>query len=199
MRPRGVKNPTGSSAIAFAPFGAGLSVARYWSNVDNGCEPRFFMNRTLVSRSGNPVIRFTGQTHNLTLPITVAAADANLLIDQLRVLVDTGRDNLNGGNSATDNATALLLLLNGTTLTFPNINAGREWGSLDTHTANLSVPGGLRVRDLASLTIRTGFNGGDNWDVTRVALMAAVRPGPALRPAHSVHCVSISQPARTTQ
>lgn len=174
--PGGPMNPGGDPKIAFLPFGA-LSVARYWSNVDNNCQPQFLMSRTWLTLSGNPLIRFTGSIHDLSRSVGVPPGDAGLLVEQLMVLITTGADNLNGGNGPNDNADVIVTLHNGRTVTIHNINAGRGWGNNEFHTANLNLPQGVKGGDITNLTLHTNFNGGDNWNVNRLVLMAAVTAG----------------------
>ena len=177
----GPKNPGKDENIATMPFGP-FRVSRYWSNVDNSCQPEFIMNRTWFTATGSPLVRFTGSVHDFSRPVAAPPADASAVIQQLMVLITTGGDNLNGGNGPNDNADAIITLKEGgRTITAHNINAGRGWGNNEFHTANLNLPPGIRGADIASLTIHTNFNG-DNWNVNRLVLMAAVTPGPPPTP-----------------
>jgi hypothetical protein len=176
----GPKNPGKDENIATMPFGP-FRVSRYWSNVDNSCQPEFIMNRTWFTATGSPLVRFTGSMHDFSRPVAAPPADGSAVIQQLMVLITTGGDNLNGGNGPNDNADAIITLKSGRTIPIRNINSGRGWGNNEFHTANLNLPPGIRGGDIASLTIHTNFNG-DNWNVNRLVLMAAVTPGPAPTP-----------------
>jgi hypothetical protein len=139
------------------------------------------MNRTWFTATGSPLVRFTGSMHDFSRPVAAPPADGSAVIQQLMVLITTGGDNLNGGNGPNDNADAIITLKSGRTIPIRNINSGRGWGNNEFHTANLNLPPGIRGSDIASLTIHTNFNG-DNWNVNRLVLMAAVTPGPAPTP-----------------
>lgn len=185
----GPKNPGKDPNIAFLPFGS-LSVGRYWSNVDNNCQPQFIMSRTWLNASGTPLKRLTGSDHDLVRTVTPPAADAALLIEQLMVLVTTGSDNLNGGNGPNDNADAIITLRGGRVIPIRNINAGRGWGNGEFHTANLNLPVGVRAGDIVSLAIHTNFNG-DNWNIDKLGLMAAVKAGPP-PPSNTFNAIEIT-------
>lgn len=177
-QPNGPKDPDGS--VAFLPFGSGLSVSRYWSNVDNDCEPHFIMNRTWANQSGNPIIRFTGDVHDLLVVPSIARGDRRLLIQQLQLLVTTGDDDLRGGNSPGDNADAIVTLSSGPPITIHNINAGRHWNNNELHSANLFLPAGITAGEITGLHLHTQFGGGwngDNWNVNRIVLLAALTAG----------------------
>jgi hypothetical protein len=189
-QPGGPMNPNNSQTIAFLPFGR-LSVARYWSNVDNNCQPQFIMSRTWLTASGNPLIRFTGSVHDLPLRVSVPPGDAPLLVEQLMVLITTGSDNLNGGNGPNDNADAIVTLRNAPRVTIHNINAGRGWGNGEFHAANLNLPPGIRARDLVSLDIHKNSNG-DNWNVNKLVLMAAVIAGAPPPPSNTFNAIQIT-------
>ncbi|MEO6966498.1 MAG: hypothetical protein ABI076_11480 [Acidobacteriaceae bacterium] len=163
----------GDKGPASIPFGT-LKVSTYWSNVDNTCEPRFIMNRTLLTSAGSPLIRFTGSIHDLPRPLTVLPEDQLRPIQQMMVLVTTGGDNLNGGNGPNDNADAIITLRNGRMIRTNNINWGHSWGNNEFHAVNLVLSPGVRAADLVRLTLHTNFNGNDNWNVNKLQLMAAL-------------------------
>ena len=146
--------------------------------------------RVPLKAAGNPLVRFTGQVHDWSQPITFAPADADKRVLLLLLTIQTGGDDLRGGSNPGDNVNATLRLSSGGTIGFPNINAGQDWENGSTHTVQLPVPEGTRAGDLAQLSLHTGFRGGidgDNWNVNGVVvtaiLSAAASPGhsPVLR------------------
>jgi len=162
----------------------GFTVERYRSDNDNICWPPPIpggsTSTTWVLGQGSPKIRFTGQVHVITLNVPgrrlVTAADATAV----QIWIQTGGDDLRGGNHASDNADVALTFAGGSTLT-TNINGGREWGNGQTHVALLKLPAaGLPVKDIRSATITTHFGGGlsgDNWNVNGVALLVGFPTG----------------------
>ena len=177
--PGGPSNPGKDQNIAFFTD-SGMSLSRYWSNIDNDCQPKFLMNRTWLSKSGTPLIRFTGGVHTLSFPVTVPGPDAPLLVRQLMILTTTGGDDLRGGNGPRDNASIVVGLHGGRTITIHNINWGHSYGNGEFHAANLELPQGIRGRDLASIAVHTNFSGGccgDNWNLSKLKLMAKATPG----------------------
>lgn len=86
---------------------------------------------------------------------------------RLRITVDTGRDNLRGGD---DNAWAFFQL-NGTIPIQFGLNEGNEWGSHTTHEVQLTLPSPQPIRALTSFGVRTNFKGGtfgENWDMAGI-------------------------------
>ncbi len=77
-----------------------LKVAPYWSNRDNTCEPKFIMNQTLTAQVGVPLIRFTGQTHTLSVPVTIPQGTAGQALQALEIAITTGGDDLRGGSGS---------------------------------------------------------------------------------------------------
>ena len=167
----------------------GFSVSTYWSNFDDSCYPFYGIEKTdqsLVKVAGDPLIRFTGSTHDLTLTInparqdpssTTVAADPNSSVTSLLLFLGTGSDDLRSGSTAD----VTLNLTNGRSLTVQNVNQSQEWNNLENHAVFLPVP--RRVGDLLSLTIHTALQGGpfgDNWNLNSVELVA--RLGPPLPP-----------------
>lgn len=173
---QGEKNPQQLSSISTAPFfDTGLLVGRYWSNLDNSCQPGILLNRTWLSVSGNPLVRFTGSLHYMTRAVSMASVDRTKVIQQLAVLIRTGDDDLRGGNN--DNCDVLIRLRSGQVLTIPNINKSKRWGNGELHFALLPLPAGTKAGDLQGFTLRTHFTGGidgDNWNVNQVVLQGAV-------------------------
>jgi hypothetical protein len=160
----------------------GFSVVRYRSDNDNDCWPPNFPDHTTttiwVLAQNSPIIRFTGDRHEVTLNVPAQRLVNDAAASEVQVWIQTGSDNLRGGN---DNADATLIFADGTTFSTPNINASREWGNGQTHVARLALPpAGVRVRDIQGVTIATRFGGGvsgDNWNVDKVALMVAFPEG----------------------
>jgi hypothetical protein len=159
----------------------GLTVAAYWSDQDDSCEPKAIMNDTLVPLAGSPSIRFTGSVHNLTVPVTSRSAPAGVL-DSLELDVVTGDDNLNGGSAAN---VIVQVDQPGTSTPFEfedtDINEGTSWNNNTLHAVFLNVPSGIKVSEISQVTLNTQFTGGlfgDNWDVAGLELQAAVYPPP---------------------
>jgi hypothetical protein len=158
----------------------GLTVAPYWSDQDDSCEPQAIMNDTLIPLAGSPSIRFTGSVHNLTVPVTVHSAPVGVL-DSLELDVVTGGDNLNGGSAA--NVTVQVDQPGTTPFEFEDtdINEGTSWNNDTLHAVFLSVPQGIDVSEITQVTLNTQFTGGvsgDNWDVSGLELQAGVYPPP---------------------
>jgi hypothetical protein len=172
----GKNNPTHSADVAFTTY-QGFAVSRYWSNFDQDCEPR--MDPPAGSKSemwllgtGAPFARLTGDRHDLVLPIPARVATTDAVATQVKLFVQTGGDDLRGGN---DNVDAELVFRGGSKLS-ANLNRGASWGNSSTHTAVLGLPPGLRVRDIIRVVLHTHFTGGccgDNWNVDKVALQVS--------------------------
>jgi hypothetical protein len=134
--------------------------------------------RTWINATGNPLVRFTGSTHDWSMPISVAAGDAGKVIQSLTATIQTGGDDLRGGSNPADNASVILTLNNGS-FTVANINQGTHWNNNETHTVNLNLPPGTTAGKLTKFDLHTQFGGGlggDNWNVNKVILQA-VLPG----------------------
>jgi hypothetical protein len=167
-------------SVTFTDPAAGvgpLDLAPYWSNADNACVPTGIMNSTLATRTGDPIIRFTGDPpHSVTLPVTPTLDGP---VQELEIAITTGGDNLNGGSNQGDNATVTLNLnIPGepslSTFATNNINEGNEWSDDTLHTAFVNFPPGIKASDIVSVTLGTGFTGGDNWNVNRIVLEAVI-------------------------
>lgn len=150
-----------------------LSVAPYWSDQDAACEPTAIMNDTLASVSGTPLIRMTGSTHDLAIPITQTNPPAGLL-DSLELDVVTGTDNLNSSSAFN---VVVQTKIGGRTFNLQQnaVNQGAEWGTASLHAALLTFPGGIPVSSISKITLNTQLSG-DNWDVDAVMVQAAVVP-----------------------
>lgn len=138
--------------------------------------------------SGGPLIRFTGDRHDLV--VGVPPVDVGQRISSLDLLVATGNDDLRGGGNPGDNADVTLHLANGSSISVPNINHGSNWGNWTENSVSIPLPaGGLLGGDIKSLTLHTGFGGGiggDNWNVQRLQLKATYPPSPGAPPVLSV-------------
>ncbi len=91
-------------------------------------------------------------------------------IDELVVQVDTGDDDLRGGN---DNVGLAVTLTDGNRMALPNINVGARWLGGYTEFARVVLPRRVHKDTIASLTLETTFGGGvggDNWDTKRIAV-----------------------------
>jgi hypothetical protein len=158
-----------------------LTVAPYWSDQDDACEPQAIADQTIATFTGSPLVRFTGSVHNLVVPISVSAALASDQIEALELVVVTGGDNLNSGSAA--NATAQFSA--GLPISSNGLNEGAEWGDHTEHAALLQFPHGMELGQLKSILLNTQFGGGlfgDNWNVNEVIVRAAVGPQPKCAP-----------------
>jgi hypothetical protein len=161
------------------------NVQRYRSDNDNMCWPNFpdgTTTLTWVLAEGSPVVRFTGDVHDFTLhrPSNALVTDAKPTSVQL--WIQTGGDDLRGGNGWQDNANAGLTFADGGTMFTFDINGGIEWGNGQTHFAQLLFPSRTAdaVKDINGVTLSTNFGGGlsgDNWNVDKVALLISIPAG----------------------
>jgi hypothetical protein len=130
--------------------------------------------RTWIDRSGNPLTRLTGDVHSWSCPVAAAPADHGRAIMSLSLTIQTGGDDLRGGNGPHDNATVILTFKSGR-VTIPNINQNAHWDNGQTHTVELTLPPNAHAGDLTMFELRTNFGGGfdgDNWNVNRIVLQA---------------------------
>lgn len=96
----------------------------------------------------------------------------------LRVTIQTGSDDLRGGN---DNAFASFLENGSPVVSEFALNRSSRWDNFSTHSVSLSLPQPLSLSRLQQLKIRTTFgggSGGDNWNINRVTVHYRVGPGP---------------------
>jgi hypothetical protein len=121
----------------------GINVQRYRSDNDDTCWPLKFPSgsstTTWVLAEGSPKIRFSGDVHELTLKVPERRLVTDARTTGIQIWIQTGGDDLRGGNDDSDNADVTLTFLGGSTLT-GNINNGREWGNGQTHIAWLTLP-----------------------------------------------------------
>ena len=140
--------------------------------------PASTVTHTWLDISAAPIIRFSGDMHDLTLPL--AAQDAGQKVSAIDVIISTGNDDLRGGSHANDNCDLTLTLVNGATITMTNLNGAGTWENWTDHTVHIPLPiSGLRGGDIQGINLHTGFGGGvdgDNWNVQRVQLLATVNP-----------------------
>jgi hypothetical protein len=174
----------------------GVSVQTYRSDNDNICWPALFpvgsVTTTWVLGQGHPLRRLTGDVHTLDLAVPAARIVSDAAATQVQIWIQTGDDDLRGGDHARDNADVTLRFAAGSTVT-TNVNGGREWGNGQTHGAILNLPPGLRVQDITGVTISTLFGGGidgDNWNVDRVALLVSYPVGSRTWPTQDIPVVS---------
>ncbi len=120
----------------------------------------------LANPSGRPFVRFTGRQTFQTIPLSVTAS-ASASASALQVTIATGGDDLRKGQVAY----GTIRLRDGRTLPKVNLNGGRGWGNNSTNTVSMPLPSGIRLGDLASLTLehdgapRDLGQTYDNWDV----------------------------------
>ncbi len=127
-----------------------------------------------LDASGAPLIRFTGDRHDLSL--TVKPDDAGKQVSALDVIISTGNDDLRGGN---DNCDVTVTLASGKTITVNDANRGANWKNWTDHTVSIPIAGvPIKGGDVKSVSIHTAFGGGiggDNWNVNRVRLRATLK------------------------
>jgi len=130
-----------------------------------------------LDRSGGPLIRFTGDRHDLTLP--VSPQDQGKPVKALNLVISTGNDDLRGGSNPGDNCNVIVRLKNGRSIVVNNANHGQNWANWTDHDVSLPLPaGGLKGGEVVSVALHTGFGGGmggDNWNVQRVQLKATLK------------------------
>jgi hypothetical protein len=131
---------------------------------------------TWLDSSGGPLIRFTGDTHDLNL--TVSSHDAGRAVSRLQLVLSTGNDDLRGGSHLNDDCDVTIMLTGGRTIALHNVNGGQTWANWTDHTVDVPIPaGGLRGGDVTGVRVHTGFGGGfdgDNWNLQRVQLIATL-------------------------
>jgi hypothetical protein len=176
-----------------------LSVAPYWSDQDDRCEPTSIMNDVLVPLAGSPSIRFTGTVHTLAIPISQSSPPAGVL-DQLELDVVTGDDNLNSSSAAN---VIVQADVGGHTITMQqnDVNEGAEWANDSFHAVYLDFPPGIPVSDITQITINTQFSSGlfgDNWDVSGVMIQADVISSTSSCAVTSVTLLNVTGTTRLT-
>ncbi|KAF1719870.1 hypothetical protein [Pseudoxanthomonas wuyuanensis] len=113
--------------------------------------------------------KYRAQRPSIPATVVVAPADASL-VRELLVTIETGGDDLRGGNDNVD----LVLNTRSGRQSWRNANGGRRW--LGNYSQTLSLPvRNTRLSDLRSLDLLTHFGGGiggDNWNVDCVIVYA---------------------------
>jgi hypothetical protein len=175
--------PTPANTPGAIPFPdvsgmTGLSVAPYWSDQDNACEPRSIMNDTVLTNVSNndPIISMSSTKHNLVLNVNQANPPTGP-VDEWELDIETGPDNLNSSSAV--NAIFNVTIGNQTVnLQENSINEGAEWATDSLHAVNLAIPRGLSISDVHKITLNTQFGGvfPDTWDIQGVVLQADIAP-----------------------
>ncbi len=143
--PRGPKNPNSDPNIAATRYG-GFAVSRYWSNIDNDCEPQAGVTAPLAN--ANP-----SQTVNL------------ILFDVL-----TGGDNLRDDSTASADIT-----VGGKRFVF-QLKSGDDpaWEQQSEHVKTFSLPSGpLNAVGQVSIALQSHDSiteTPDNWNVQRMTI-----------------------------
>lgn len=132
--------------------------------------------------SAAPLVRFTGDRHDFAVPLSIPKEDLDKAITALELLISTGNDDLRGGTNPGDNCRVEIALAKGSTVKpigpLHDVNNHQTWEGWETHSVKIPVPAGFTGRDLAGVTLHTGFGGGiggDNWNVNRVQLRATLK------------------------
>lgn len=127
--------------------------------------------------SGGPLIRFTGDVHQLAEQ--VPKKDEGDEVEALDLIISTGNDDLRGGSNPGDNCAVVVELQDGYSIVLNNVNGGATWAGWTDHTVSIPLPkGGLKGGTVKSVTLLTGFGGGiggDNWNVQRIRLQATLK------------------------
>lgn len=116
--------------------------------------------RLLMRRSGSPAHRFTMAARDVLWNFGDIAAARELV-----ALFVTGSDDLRGGN---DNVHLVLLLRNGRTHRYENVNGRRKWENGASVTVRLPLPEGVTYAQISGVRVETTFSGGmggDNWNL----------------------------------
>jgi len=166
------------------------NVTQYWSKNTKACEPRTYLEastnveRDWLDASAIPLTRFTGDRHELTEK--VEPFDVGRPVKSLRLIISTGNDDLRGDG---DNCDVTLKLVDGRTISLPNVNQNQTWGNWSIHSLNVPLPaGGLKGGEITEIklhTVRGGFDltkSPDNWNVQRVQLKAILESARIRRP-----------------
>lgn len=134
----------------------------------------------IVSQTGRPLMRFTGEAGRFMLdtsctdPSAPAATDP--VVSSLRVTLRTGGDDLRGGN---DNAFIFVNIAGRSRLELP-FNGGVRLPDHSSRSLVIPLPAGVRLSQLRSLGVRAtlgGGIGGDNWNIDGVNVTANLTAG----------------------
>ena len=202
-----------SSVTISTNFGGGLGgdnwkvnsvalVVSYPSgSVTSGPAPPAPVVHNWLIRSELPLLRFTGNVHDLALPLTaddLPPQDLGQTVSALNLTISTGNDNLRGGSNPGDNCDVTIQLASGPPIVLKNVNGGQTWDNWTNHTISIPLPAvGLHGGDIVSVSLHTGFGGGlggDNWNVEQVILEATLAPplcdGCAIASAIAAGCIA---------
>jgi microsomal dipeptidase-like Zn-dependent dipeptidase len=169
-------------------FGGGLGGDNW--NMDR-IRADLFVNgkwQTVLSRSGAPLIRFTGSNKEWgdspdtsgTESTCAGEVDTNpnRMVSQVAISIRTGGDDLRGGN---DNAFATVELRGGRKVEV-DLNLRQSFANGLGVTRFARLPSGTRASDVLKITLRTTFGGGvggDNWNVDKLRVELVSDPLPA--------------------
>lgn len=138
---------------------------------------------TVVSSSGRPLMRFTGQQRRMMVETGCGSASssggtaaADPVVSTIEVTLATGDDDLRGGN---DNAFVFAILSDGRRIEVP-FNSRRRLADRTSKTVSFSLPPGTRASQVQSIGVRATLNGGiggDNWNIDSVSAIAVSRSG----------------------
>lgn len=144
-------------------------------------EPTPVVVHEWLDKSGGPLIRMTGDVHDLVEPVRRkdVGKDEGKDISALDLIISTGNDDLHGGSNPGDNCDVTIALTGGKQIVVNNVNGGGTWQGWTDHTVKIPLPtGGLKGGDVVSVHLHTGFGGGiggDNWNVQRIQLKATLK------------------------
>jgi hypothetical protein len=130
---------------------------------------------TLLSASGRPLMRFTGESRRFMTDISCANPSATTPVDpavsQLEVTIRTGADDLRGGN---DNAYIFAILRDRSRIEAP-FNDRARLADRSSRTAILTLPPGISMSQIQRFGVRAtlgGGLGGDNWNIDALTVRA---------------------------
>jgi hypothetical protein len=208
--PGGPQNPNDDDNLAYLPFPfatyvpaagynaqlmKGLHVSRYWSNIDNSCQPQFLMSDKLVDDTSPPRMGtgggMTSQVQYFAPFTKYSTLDPSMQsqrgIDQLMLYTHTNNDNLCNESDLSvtidfaGHAPVLLDHLN-------QVQNADSWNNGEVHAVNLAVPSGMTLGDLVAITVSdnsghcktTGIpdTGLDGWNPDHIVIFAALDPPP---------------------
>lgn len=110
---------------------------------------------------------FVDKNHNkpALAPPTFADKPNELLVELV-----TGDDDLRGGN---DNANVILVMKDGTTRRFDNVNAGKRWVNGSLQSIARELPAGFDPSAITAVRVEAtvgGGVGGDNWNLNKITV-----------------------------
>ena len=204
--PGGLKNLANDANLGFVTMPhSSVRVARYWSNQDNDCEPRFVLasdSALVEDRQPHRLGSGEGMTSDLSYRGPFLHGQPEQFVDGIVFYAETTDDNLCHQSSLD----LRVDLTDGRPpLTFQHVNRvqnASSWDNGEQHAVNLPMPPGLTLRDVADLGVRVSSghchdlftDGDDGWNVGRIAFYAALRspppppPPPIFPPDTPAHC-----------